>query len=318
MKKIGWGVLGTGRMADWFCEDFQSVADGRLVAVGSRDLVSARAFADRHQIPQAYGDYLGLLEHPDVDAVYVATPHSLHLDNVRQAIERGKAVLCEKPLTISSAECEVLIALAQTRGVYVMEAMWTYFLPAIETAKRWVEEGRIGKLLRIKAELGYPVAYGPRQREYDTNLAGGCLLEMGVYPIALARLFSGQAPLAARAFATRAPNGVEDDVAAVLSYGDARAELGASFRARLPNAAYIVGEDGYIVIPDAFRASCCHLHVLDARVQSFEAPRRERGYNHQVDAVCADLRAGRRESARVPLSLSLAFQRDLELIRAAI
>ena len=315
MTKIGWGVVGTGRMADWFCGDFPNVADGRLVAVGSRGGRDATEFASKHGAPRAYGSYQAVFEDPEVDVVYIATPHALHVENVGDALRAGKAVLCEKPLTVNAAECRSLIALAEAKDAYLMEAMWTYFLPAIQTAKHWLDGGRIGRVVRIKAELGYPVAYSPGQREYDAALGGGCLLEMGVYPVAIARLFAGEGPAHADVARTTAPNGVEDDVVATFTYPGLIAELGASYRCRLPNAAHIVGTDGYIVIPDAFRASECHLYVLDERVDSFRAPRRSRGYEHQAQAVCRDLLEGRRQSAVVPLALSLGFQEDIELIR---
>lgn len=318
MSKFRWGVLGTGRIASWFCQDLRTLADAEVAAVGSRSLESAAAFAQAHAIPSAYASYEAVCADPTIDAVYVATPHTLHAANSLSALRAGKAVLCEKPLTTSAAECEALIAAARQSGGYLMEAMWTYFLPAIETAKRWVDDGLIGRLSHVRAELGYPVAYSASQREYDAGLGGGCLLEMGIYPVALARLFAGQAPRVLHAVGRRAANGVEDDVAALFDYGDVTAALTSSFRCRLPNAAYVVGEEGYVVIPDAFRARECHLHRLDDRVQSFYAPRTTRGYEHQAVAVQCDLSAGLRESPRMPLSLSLAFQRDIEAIRAHI
>ena len=318
MSKIRWGVVGTGRIADWFCSDLGSLADAELRAVGSRDLAAAERFVQRYPSARAYGSYEKVFADPDVDAVYVATPHSLHLANATDALRAGKAVLCEKPLTTTPEETGQLIAVARETGGYLMEAMWTYFLPAIQTASHWVQAGRIGQMRHIKAELGYPVVYSPSQREYDAVLAGGCLLEMGIYPVALARLFSGVGPATVRAIGRRAPNGVEDDVVALFDYGAATANLTASFRCRLPNTAYVVGDEGYVVIPDAFRASECHLHRLDERIDSFQAQRVSRGYEHQAQAMGLDLKAGLTESPIMPLALSLAFQRDIAAIRSAI
>ncbi len=177
------------------------------------------AFAERHQIPRAHAGYDALIADPQVDAVYVATPHTLHLAHSAAALRAGKAVLCEKPLTTSLTECEALVDIARRSGSYLMEGMWTYFLPAIQVARRWVAEGRIGRIRHIKADFGYPLLpFDATRREYDATLAGGCLLEMGIYPIALAWLFLEQDPTSVQVVARHAPNGVEDDVAMLFEY----------------------------------------------------------------------------------------------------
>lgn len=316
--KIRWGILATGRIADWFVTDFSAVPNGTVVAVASRSQANADAFARRHGIARAYGDYDALMADPDVDVVYIATPHTQHLENAIEALRAGKAVLCEKPLTVTPDECRALIRVAEETGGYLMEAMWTYFLPAIRQAEAWVAAGRIGRIRHIKADFGYPLPYASDRREYDAGLGGGALLEMGIYPVALAWLFLRQGPQAIHVTARTAPNGVEDDVVAVFDYGDCVASLATSFRCKLQNWAYIIGEEGYIAIPDFWRARTCYLYRLDERIDDFTDGRADQGFSFEAVAVGDDLLAGKRQSDVVSLADSLKFQEHVARIKARI
>ncbi len=316
MTTIRWGIVGAGRIAHTFARDMTATEHGVLQAVAARNGDAARAFADSYAAPEAHAGYEALYENPNVDAVYIATPHNLHLQHASDALRAGKAVLCEKPITTTAAECATLIDVAAGTGAYLMEAMWTWFLPAVRKAREWVDAGRIGNIVQIKADFGYPMAYAPDKREYDASLAGGCLLEMGVYPVALAALFSGQDPEDIAAVARYAPNGVEDDVAAIFNYRDFVATLGTSYRAKLQNWAYVIGDAGYVAIPDFWCAEECQLWVLDEQVDRFTEPRTTQGFDYQIEAVNRDLIAGRPESQVVTLADSLRFQRHMDEIRA--
>ncbi len=316
MSRIRWGIVGAGRIAHTFARDMAATEHGMLQAVAARSADSAREFADTYDIADAYGGYDALYNAADVDAVYVATPHNLHLQHAGDALRAGKAVLCEKPITTTAAECQALIDIATETSGYLMEAMWTWFLPAIRKAQEWVAAGRIGDIVQINADFGYPQEYAPDKREYNAELAGGCLLEMGVYPVALAALFSGRDPEDVAVVARHAPNGVEDDVVALFRYDDCSASLGTSFRAKLRNWAYIVGTDGYVAIPNFWCASSCELWVLDTMVDQFDDGRSTNGFDYQIEAVNQDLLAGRRQSEIMPLAQSLRFQRHMDLIRS--
>jgi len=319
MKTIRWGVLSTGRIAHQFAEDFAFVERGEIVGATSRTLANARAYAKRHGIDTVYPTYQALLADSAIDAVYIATPHSLHLENTLAAIDAGKSVLCEKPLTTNAADCQRILAAARECSVFVMEAMWTWFLPAIRQAKRWLDEGRIGKLVRIKADFGYPQRpYHPKRREFDAGLGGGALLEMGIYPIALLWLVLGRQPDRLEVVSKHAPNGVEDDLGVLLDYGDVIATIGTSFRCKLQNWAYLIGEDGYIAIPDFWRARECWLFELDALKDQFTDGRASIGLNFETQAAIDDLLAGKTESAVVSLSDSLAFQQTMRMIRSRL
>ena len=249
MSKVRWGIVSAGNIANTFASDIAHAPNAEVVAVAARRQGDANAFAERHGIPKAYEGYDALYADDEVDAVYVATPHTLHLPNSAEALLAGKAVMCEKPLTTSADECRELFAVANETGHFLMEAMWTWFLPAVRQAKAWFDAGRIGEPLHVKADFGYPKAYDPEDRVYNAALAGGCLLDMGIYPIAIARLFIDQDPKDVHVLSRHAPNGVDDDVSMQFDYGERIATLATSFRCKLPNTAHVIGTEGYIDIP---------------------------------------------------------------------
>lgn len=316
-NQIRWGILSTGRITHSFARDFAHVSNGRLQAVSSRSLESANTFADQYGIPDRHGSYREMLANDAVDAVYIATPHTLHHANALDAISAGKAVMCEKPLTINPAETLELITASRQEDVYLMEAMWTWFLPAIQKAREWMDQGRIGNLRHIKADFGYPLLpFDAGRREYNAELGGGCLLEMGIYPVALNWLFMQRDPASLQVRAHMAPNRVEDDVVWTLDYGNSVSSLATSFACRLSNAAYLIGDEGYILIPDFFRAYECHFYQLDTLVESFRDERPSIGFNFETEAVCNDLLQDRKESAVVTLADSLKFQQHMAQVKA--
>ena len=261
MTTLNWGIVSTGRISNWFVEDLTHVPNAKATAVCSRDEARAQQFAEKYGINSAYGRVADLLEDPTVDIVYIGTPHTQHKRTIIDALRAGKHVLCEKPLVTSVSDAELVLAAAQASGCYLMEAMWTYHLPAFQDALAWVQQGRIGTVTHIKSDFGYPVSYSPNQREYDINDAGGALREMGIYPIAIARAFLGNfknTPDSLYTTHQNAPNGVEQDLTIVSRFGDVTVNLTTSYRARLSNATVITGDSGWITIPDTFR---CHRQV---------------------------------------------------------
>ncbi|MFD2166992.1 Gfo/Idh/MocA family protein [Thalassotalea euphylliae] len=318
MKQLNWGIVSTGRIAEQFVSDMPLVNNGKVLAVAARKKSDAQAFADMHDIERAYGRYDDLFADKDIDVVYIATPHTLHFQHAHAAIMAGKHVLCEKPFTVSSEQCRQLTTLAKTRGVYIMEAMWTYFLPAIVKAKEWVEQGRIGNIKHVKADFGYPIPYDPNLREYDKKLAGGCLLEMGIYPIAIAAYFLNRDIDYWHVNGHIAPNGVEDDVIMLAELGDAKATLATSFQCKLNNFAYIIGDKGYIAIHDFWRANSCSLFVLDEEVEKFEDGRESFGFNYEAQTVGEDILSGKLESEVVTHARSLWLQTQMERVKGFI
>ncbi len=314
MKKVRWGILGAGRIAHSFAKDIVYTASAELVAVAARNAQSATDFAATYGVKKAYS-YEDLYADPDVDAIYIATPHNFHYGQVKKALAAEKHVLCEKPVTISRKDCEELIVRAKIANRFFMEGMWTYFLPAIIRAQQWVMSGRIGTIKHIKSDFGYPLAYDPQRREYDANLAGGCLLEMGIYPVAIADLFIKEPLLAHYSSVKFAPNGVETDVSTIFTYANSMATIGSSFSAKLQNWTYIIGTEGYIAIPDFWRASNCYLYQLDEQRDAFNDERTTLGFNYQIESVSRAITNGKIESEIVSHRSSLQFQERMELIK---
>lgn len=315
MQPLKWGIVSTGRIAEQFVSDMAAVNNGIVHAVAARKLTDAQAFAQRHNIDKAYGSYQCLFEDQDVDVIYIGTPHTFHFQQARDAILAGKHVLCEKPITVSSEQCRQLSTLAKSRGVYLMEAMWTYFLPAIQQAKAWVDGGRIGTIKHVKADFGYPIEYDPNSREYNADLAGGCLLDMGIYPIAIASYFLNRNIDYWHVNAELAPNGVDKDVIMLAEFGEAKATLATSFQCKLNNYAYIIGDKGYIALHDFWRAKSCELYHLEERVDCFEDNRTTVGFNYEAEAVGQDILSGKTESDVVTHDRSLWLQQQMERVK---
>ena len=313
-----WGILGTGSICRQFAQDLPFAPDAVALAVASRDLNRARLFAQQHRIARCYGSYAELLADPDIDIVYIGTPHSEHLANAGDAMRAGKHVLCEKPLTVTPEESRKLKQIQAETGRYLMEAMWTWFLPAIIQARNWVSAGRIGSLRHIKADFGYPQRFDPTGRMYNPDLAGGCLLDMGVYPVALSWLFHRQMPDEISVVGRRAPSGVDDDFSALLDYDNHVSTIGASFRCKLQNWAYIIGTEGYITVPDFWRASEAMLYQLDTKIDHFSDDRLHQGFAYEAIAVQQDIAAGRWESETMSLDDSIAIQTIMDRIRQII
>jgi len=313
-----WGLMATGSICQQFARDLPHVPGAELAAVASRSGAKAAQFAQEFGFDRSYGSYDELLADPDIDIIYIGTPHTEHLANASDAMHAGKHVLCEKPLTVFPGETEQLIAVQRETGKYLMEAMWTWFLPAIRQAQQWIAQGRIGELKHIKADFGYPQRYDPQSRMYNPELAGGCLLDMGVYPIALAWLIHKAMPEGIEVAGRRAPSGVDDDFSALLTYPDHTATLGSSFRCKLQNWAYLIGSDGYIAIPDFWWAKEAMLFELDTKVEHFRDDRAHKGFAFEAIAVQDDIAAGRGQSEIVSLADSLAIQQIMDQVRNRI
>jgi len=318
MTQIRWGLIGAGRIAKQFAHDLPFAGNASLDAVAARDLDRAKQFVSEFGAVRAYGDYESLYNDPEIDAIYIATPHSHHLEQCKAAMAAGKAVLCEKPLVLNPDECEDLLAAHRACDAYLIEGMWTWFLPAVRKAKQWFDEGRIGSLLHVKADFGYPLPYREDAREYDHRLGGGSTLEMGVYPHYIHRLFNDAPIDEAQIWGNLAPNGVENDVSAIFKCGDVTATIGSSFRCRLRNSAFIVGDEGYIEVPDFFRAFEASLYHLDERKEHFVDDRKTFGFDHEIGEVSTDILGGRKTSERLPLTLSLRIQEEMAAIKQAV
>lgn len=316
-RKIKWGIIGTGTIAEKFAKDLPYVSNGEGVAVGSRNSQSAAQFAAKYNLPRSYGSYDELLADPDVEAVYVATPHPFHKDNVASALRAGKAVLCEKPFTVNSAELEELIALARKNNVFLMEAMWTRFLPPIIKVREWLESGRIGQVKLIKAEFGFRSDWNPQGRLFNPELGGGALLDIGIYPVSFASMLFGAEPAHIMSTVQIGETGVDEHFSLLLDYGEGRtASLHGAVRLELSNGVYIHGTKGVIHVPSFINSTTATLQVYGEGEEIFRDDRKAEGYAYEAEEVGRCLIEGLKESPVMKLKESLEIMRLLDQIRA--
>lgn len=312
MEELRWGIVGPGRIARNVIKDFEHVPGSRVVAVASRSSDRAAAFAQDFGVERPYGSYREIIEDPDVDVLYVATPHPQHLAVAVAGIKAGKAVLVEKSLTATAEGAQRLVETAQQHGVFAMEAMWTRFQPAIVAARAAIAEGAIGEVRTVQADLGVQREFDPEDRLFSKELAGGALLDLGVYVVSLAQHFLGS-PDRMELVGSLAQTGVDLDSSLLLAYEDGRAAtLTCSLRGPSPGAARIIGTDGWIDIPPRFHhPTSMVLTRVGHEPETIDAPPLGSGYSHELIEVSDCLRAGRTESAVMPLADSLVVQKLL-------
>ncbi len=315
MNNFGWAVIGPGRIARRFAaavQGLESSARSRLQAVYARDISKARAFAQDWRptagpVPQATDDVAALLADAGVDGVYIATPHAQHGEFVRAAVLAGKPVLCEKPLVPTLAEGEALVALARQQNVFLMEAVWTRFLPVYAVVARWLREQRIGELRGIQSSFCFPAPYDPASRAFNPHLAGGALLDIGIYNITVSRWVleqvMGACPAVESIVASGklAPTGVDMRVNATLNFpGGLAAQFICAFDTSSENALHIMGSQGRIVLPLNFHQAGEALLMRHGEPpERVAAPHRINGFEGEIEEAQACIRAGAIESAHI-------------------
>ena len=248
-QKIGWGLIGPGRFAQQFAAQLREVPRANLIAVASRNLDRSKAFAEEFGFKRAYGDYESIFSDEEVDIIYIVVPHTFHRQLAEQAIHSDKAVLCEKPLTPTAEDTRNLISLAKDKDVFLMEAMKTGFLPAIRKAKQWIEEGAIGTPQILKADFCFLGSQDPKDRLLNPDLAGGAILDVGIYPLYLAQNLFGDFE-EIRAAGSLAETGVEHTVSMAGKHQNgATSAMTCSFNSAVAMDAVVLGTEGEIRIP---------------------------------------------------------------------
>lgn len=319
-----WGVIGPGGIANRFAGALVAVPGARLAAVFARDAAKGRAYADRWQPDARVTTRLDELL-AAVDAVYVATPHAHHAEYVRAALLAGKPVLCEKPLVTTRAEGQQLVDLSRERGVFLMEALWTRFLPAYEAAGRWLREGAIGELRAMQSSFCFPAPFDPQHRVWNPGLAGGALLDIGIYNLAVTRWVLQQMngglcpePEAIDVRARLAPTGVDMSIDATLHFpGGITSQFRRAIDAASRNAFEVQGSAACLrFAQDFWQAEAVELVVRKAPTQRLDAPFAANGFEGEIAEAQACIRAGRVESPRMPHAESLALLGWMDAIRA--
>jgi predicted dehydrogenase len=317
---LRWGVLAPGGIAGSFVRALADHTSQRVVAVGSRSAERAAAFAGAHAIDRSYGSYAQLVDDPEVDVVYVASPHSEHHAQALQAVTAGKHVLVEKAFTRNASEAVDVIEAARAAGVLVMEAMWARFQPQTDVIRQLLADGALGEVATVLADHGQHFRFDPGHRLFDPNLAGGALLDLGVYPVSFASLAMGR-PDRVVAVGDRAATGVDAQVSVVLTAGAAHAALNATLLAKTPTTASISGSGGRVELSGPFYApgTLCYTPLGGPSMVVDPGPiRGTGGLAFEAAELARCVADGRLESPILPLAETVAVMRTMDEIRRQV
>jgi len=322
-KKTCWGILGTGNIADKFVRSCsQTIHPTEIVSAASRTPDKASHFAKKWGIPEAYSSYEDLLENTEIDIVYISNTHNFHLETAILALSRGVSVLIEKPMGVNASDIECLIDLATKNNCFMMEAMWTRFLPTVQKAYEWVRTGRIGPLRTIEADFCVTFPFDPENRLYNMNLAGGALLDLGIYPLALSSgCMEGALPDVIQSMPQFSATGSDQYANYQLLYpGGVVAELSSGCSFSKVNSATFYGQTGRIELDPVF-IGCETVRLYDYGkkeqcVETFQIePIGEFGFQWQIDACITQLRKGESEHPLMPWRESLNLAKTMDRLR---
>ncbi|SFV06348.1 Gfo/Idh/MocA family protein [Pseudoduganella namucuonensis] len=318
-KVIRWGILGTGKIATAMAQGLRDTPDAELVAVASRTQEGAERFGAEFGVARRHGGYQALADDPDVDVIYIATPHPMHHENAIMCLNAGKALLVEKSFTVNRRQAEEIAALARAKKLFVMEAMWSRFMPAIVEAKRIVDSGEIGAPASVSADFGFASDAGPEHRLFNPELGGGSLLDLGIYPLSLSAYFLGPVR-EARAAGQLGATGVDVQASFSLKHeGGGLSSAVCSLRARTPCELTVSGSLGFVRLNTRFYLTeSLTVQLADGTRRDLHVPRIGNGYAHEAIEVGRCLRAGLLESPVMPLDDTLALMGILDDMRAQI
>lgn len=317
-KNYKWAILGAGKIAAKFADSLRYTTNAELYAVASRSLSKATEFAHKWGAEKAYGSYLEMVQDETVDVIYVATPHVFHHEHSILCLRNKKAVLCEKPFAINLQQVEEMIATAKQENTFLMEAMWTMFLPHIKYIRELINSGEYGNIKKIKADFGFSAVFDTEGRLFNKNLGGGSLLDIGIYPVFLAYTFLGK-PEQIKALANIGPTEVDEDCDVVFHFAEGvQAELGSSIIKDTPTAALLELEKATIKIHSPFHepTSVEITTPEGTELKEFKAP--SFGYQYEAMHVQEMLEQGRIESNQMTFATSIELIKLLDEIRKQI
>jgi predicted dehydrogenase len=316
---VRWGIIGPGRIAHQFADGLKVIDDAALYAVASTQLDRANAFAAQHGGQKTYDSYEALVSDPQVDAIYIATPHRFHLENALLCLTARKPVLCEKPLTVNAAETRQLIDAARTNHAFLMEALWTRYLPIYQPVREWLDAQSIGDLRLLVSTFGFNVPKAEDDGWCRPELAGGTLLDMGVYPIAVSQWIMGQNPQTFSVQSQLASTGVDELTAGLLKYDNGViSQFHSSFVHDGVNDFYIYGSTGHIRIHAAYWAATQATLSANGQTTTVSRPLRGSGFEYQTEEAMRCIRAGLIESQRMSHADTLANMELMDQMRAQI
>jgi predicted dehydrogenase len=332
MKQFTWGIIGPGKIANKFAIALTLVEGARLGAVASRDIARALSFADAHNSSpddpiRVYDSYDQLAADPSIDAVYIATPHGFHAEHATLCLRHGKAVLCEKPMALSARQVNEMVDTARAHRAFLMEAMWTRFLPLTEEITRQIADGQIGDLRYIRADFGFPAPFNPDGRLYDLRLGGGSLLDIGIYPLFLCLYLLGE-PQQVTAVGHLAPTGADDTCHAILRFREDRtAVITSTLTCQTGLTAEIAGTHAAIHIPSPWYRNdqfTIHKNKRDQTPQSPQEPQLIQlepminGFEYQIRETMNCVSSGLIESPKMSFDFSLLMARTMDTIRTQL
>lgn len=314
-KNYRWGILGAGRIAEKFCTALDFVKGSEVYAVASRDAAKAKAYATKYNATVFYDNYEELIKDENVDIIYIATPHAFHHEQTLACVEHKKAVLCEKPMSLSYRQTKEMINAASENNVFLMEGMWTACMPFIKKIKSLIDEDVIGELRYMSADFGFTAPVDPESRLYNKALGGGSMMDVGIYPLFLATSFFGK-PIDIKTISKLAETKVDEYVNVVLQYANGEtAHLLSSVSFNTAIEAEIIGTKGRIEIKNPwFKATELAVHLNDGSMQNFSMPHVSNGFEHEIMEVMHCLDDGSLQSKSMPHHLTLSISKIMEEI----
>ncbi|MGK0448959.1 MAG: putative dehydrogenase [Polaribacter sp.] len=317
-KKIKWGIIGLGKIANKFAEDLQLLTDTELYAVASRDVEKAEKFSEKYNSKKFYASYEELAADAEIDVIYIATPNTFHFENTMMCLKKGKGVLCEKPLGINYREVETMVREAESRNLFLMEGIWTRFIPATKKLLQILDKKMIGDTLFIRADFGFKADTNPEGRLYNKKLGGGSLLDIGIYPIYLSLITLG-IPIDIKVMARMTDTDVDSYCSMLFDYDNgAKAILESTIEANTPTEAYIYGSKGSLKLHSRFHHSEKITIFQNGETSTLNLKFKGNGYIHEIEEVNKCLLHGKIESSKLPLKTSINVIKLIDRIKAEI
>ena len=317
-KKIKWGIIGLGKIANKFAADLLLSKASTLYGVASRDTNKSKDFYEKYKAVRYYNSYEELANEPEIDIIYIATPHSFHFENTMMCLKKNKVVLCEKPIGINSEQVKAVFEEAKSRNLFLMEAIWTRFIPATEKLIELLNNNAIGDVLFIRADFGFKANYDLKNRIYNKDLGGGSLLDIGIYPIYLSLLLLG-IPTDIKAMARMTKTKVDGYCSMQFNYmNDAKASLESTIEANTPTTAYIYGSKGQIELHSPFHHTQKITILKNGEKEVLTVKYKGNGYLYEIEEVNKCLLNKATESLKVPPSLSIDLMSVIDRVKKEI
>lgn len=317
-RKINWGIIGLGKIANKFAADLQLSSRSILHAVASRDVNTAQTFGQKYNSEKHYGSYQELANDPDIDIVYIATPHTFHFEHTMMCLRKGKAVLCEKPMGINTDQVQKMVQEAQSRNLFLMEGIWTRFIPATEELIKILDRKIIGDILSISADFGFKADMDLESRLYNKKLGGGSLLDIGIYPIYMSLLTMGL-PNDIRATARMTETQVDSYCTMQFTYKNGSvANLESSFESKTPTEAFIQGSNGSIKLHSRFHHTEKITISLNGEDETLDIKYKGNGYIHEIEEANHCILNNEIESSKLPLQTSMELISIIDKVKEKI